>query len=674
MYLRQLLCCIAVCFSVHSIQAQSPQTSDLPLSRYGIYGNLGLISHSADFRAFPGVPNCCPKFQSGSGTGMSFGVLYELPFFRVWWLSLRAGYEDYSAKLTTREPELFSGGIQGEFEHRVTTTLSSFGLESMILYSPVRNLRIGAGIRAATVLSKEYSQVEVIVSPADQGVFSNGKSTRNDTSGTIPNANSIAINLLAGISYDLPLNASGTLFLTPGIQYSLGLLPIISEYDWKANSLQFGIAFKYSPKPSVDTPPEVPKLPEQEKPVIVEKTVTPPVVVKKKPNLTASISAVRVATGDIEQPIDKITIEEFASTALHPLLQYVFFEENSSEIPSKYLQITQQKSDDFSLRDFLGSNSMDVYYSVLNVVGYRMKTTPKTTVTLTGCNSNEGNELNNATLSRNRAESIKKYLVEVWGINGKRIKIEQRNLPTNPSNSAIKEGNEENRRVEISSNDGEIITPIIIDDTIRRVSTPVIRFLPKATAEAGLSDWTLTATQQNGISTAYNGTSILQPSIDWNISKQIVDSRLTGKIDYTLSVRDTERQVATSSGQIQVEQVTIQKKRDEKLADKLIDRYSLILFDFDKADLDRRNQSIISFIKKRITPDASVFITGYTDVTGDEEHNRRLAQQRAAATAQALNIKATVSDTQGEQQFPNTTPEGRFYNRTVEILVETAVK
>ena len=32
-------------------------------SRYGIYGNLGLISHSADFRAFPGVPELLPEIS-----------------------------------------------------------------------------------------------------------------------------------------------------------------------------------------------------------------------------------------------------------------------------------------------------------------------------------------------------------------------------------------------------------------------------------------------------------------------------------------------------------------------------------------------------------------------------------------------------------------------------------
>ena len=71
MKFRQLLGCFLVCISVHSLQAQAQQGGDQLFSRYGIYGNVGLISHSADFRAFPGVPNCCPKFQSGTGVPMA---------------------------------------------------------------------------------------------------------------------------------------------------------------------------------------------------------------------------------------------------------------------------------------------------------------------------------------------------------------------------------------------------------------------------------------------------------------------------------------------------------------------------------------------------------------------------------------------------------------------------
>ncbi|MBS1536789.1 MAG: OmpA family protein [Bacteroidetes bacterium] len=669
-----LLICLV--FSTLSLWAQTPtEGKDSSVVRYGVYGNIGFTSHTADFRAFPGVPNCCPKFQTGSGSGLSFGVLYEIPFSRQWFMSLRAGYENYSANLLTRESELLAGGIQGQFEHRIATQLASVGAESWLGYELFPQFNFQIGVRGGVVVQKNYSQIEVIVEPTDNGVFSNGKSFRNDTSGIIPNANTIALNLLSGISYSLPLNSSKTLFLVPEFQFSLGLLPIISGYDWQARGIHFGIALKYAPKPSAIIPPIIPDDSLKQVPVIVKKdTIPPPIPEKKKPMLSASITAVGVNSDGVEQPIDHIKIEEFASTALHPLLQYVFFDENSAEIPRKYSRIAPENTNKFSLLDYIGENSMEVYYGLLNIVGYRMRTAPKSTVTLTGCNSNEGNEKNNGALSRLRAENVKKYLVETWGIAPKRLIVEQRNLPVKPSNSSVDYGREENRRVEISSDEGEIITAIVLSDTLRSVTPPILRFQPHVKTDTGLAEWSISALYHHTVAMKYEGKSDIKTSIDWQLTNQINNDKISDTITYKLDVRDNYGQETTAVGFVPLERITLKKKQEEKLTDKTIDLYNLILFDFDKAVIDRRNMSILNFVKKRISSNSRVSIRGFTDQTGDEEHNSRLALMRATAAAQALGLKPSVANSKSEQHFSNTTPEGRFYNRTVIIKVETAVK
>ena len=203
---------------------------------------------------------------------------------------------------------------------------------------------------------------------------------------------------------------------------------------------------------------------------------------------------------------------------------------------------------------------------------------------------------------------------------------------------------------------------------------PPHRTCPIRAHRSAIAEWSLSATQPEGFPTKFEGNSELNSTIDLNVTKEMKGSKNASAIEYSFSVKDNEGQSVVKRGSIPIEQVTIQKKREEKLADKIIDRYSLILFDFDKADFDKRNQSILTFIKKRISPDARISIIGSTDRTGDEEHNTRLAQTRANATAQALGLTANVENSKGAQQFSDSTPEGRFYNRTVEILVETAVK
>ncbi|MGE3802396.1 MAG: OmpA family protein, partial [Candidatus Kapaibacterium sp.] len=82
-----------------------------------------------------------------------------------------------------------------------------------------------------------------------------------------------------------------------------------------------------------------------------------------------------------------------------------------------------------------------------------MKEYPNAKLTLTGCNSDEGVEKGDSGLSRSRAETIQDYLLNVWKVSPGRITLTSQNLPNVPSNPKTLEGKEENRRVEITSNE-----------------------------------------------------------------------------------------------------------------------------------------------------------------------------------------------------------------------------
>ncbi|MEP7220313.1 MAG: OmpA family protein, partial [Bacteroidota bacterium] len=141
-----------------------------------------------------------------------------------------------------------------------------------------------------------------------------------------------------------------------------------------------------------------------------------------------------------------------------------------------------------------------------------------------------------------------------------------------------------------------------------------------------------------------------------------------------LEVRDGAGQTFTTNGTLPVEQVTVRKKRVERIADKQIDRYSLIIFDFDKGDLNETNRKIAQFIKARIRPTAAVTIEGSTDRIGEAEYNKRLSEERARSTARALGVAGGTVRGIGESGlYDNDLPEGRFYCRTVSIVVETPV-
>ena len=68
-------------------------------------------------------------------------------------------------------------------------------------------------------------------------------------------------------------------------------------------------------------------------------------------------------------------------------------------------------------------------------------------------------------------------------------------------------------------------------------------------------------------------------------------------------------------------------------------------------------------------------ITGYTDRIGKDDYNLRLSQRRADQTAKELESTEASVTGLGEtiELHNNDLPEGRFYSRTVTIIVETPI-
>jgi hypothetical protein len=135
-----------------------------------------------------------------------------------------------------------------------------------------------------------------------------------------------------------------------------------------------------------------------------------------------------------------------------PILPYIFFEYNCSDIPGRYIH---PYADNVKINDVIEAN-----HSILNIIAKRLSEHPNATLTLTGTNSNSGSEFNNTKLSRDRAKSVLYLLIKCYNVNPSQIKLKVRNLPANPSDTSTKEGCEENRRVEIGCDDPSILAPV----------------------------------------------------------------------------------------------------------------------------------------------------------------------------------------------------------------------
>lgn len=382
-------------------------------------------------------------------------------------------------------------------------------------------------------------------------------------------------------------------------------------------------------------------------------------------------------------PVERRVRETF------PLRNYVFFEEGSIVVPDRYLLLEKNQVKDFKqdqLEVFIpkrlsgrSDRQMIVYYNILNIVGDRLGQNPSASIMLTGASA-EGVPDGLA-----MAESIKKYLVEVFAINASRIKTEGRIKPRIPSEQigGTKELallREEDRRVSIWSESEAMMMEFQSgpDAPLKPVEINAVQTAPIDSyvtfnvegAKKAFSSWSLEVRDEKGILQnfgPYTGESISIPG------KTIMGTKPQG--DYKVTMVGT-----TKSGMTVKREVPVSMKLWAPSEAEQGLRYSLI-FEFDKSDvISTYDKYLTDVVAPSIPKNGSVVIHGYTDVIGTEDSNLSLAWNRANEVKRiienALKFKGR-SDVRfevygfGEDQdlspFANDTPEERFYNRSVVI-------
>lgn len=438
-----------------------------------------------------------------------------------------------------------------------------------------------------------------------------------------------------------------------------------------------------------------------------------------------------------EYPIQTLRVEEFLATTMHPLLNYVFFDNGSYTIPRRYnrlapeqvRRITETKQ---PFEKILSAEStLEVYRNILNIIGSRMVLNPSSKLTLIGCKTGKekltiGSSASPQTLQQSkpsimlsttpttnvtgettatqqqsllqrltapedmkiseaRALAVKEYLQTVWGIAEERLIVQYRTLPEKFSNEQTPDGIAENRRVELIPSIPEIINVVAVQDTLRTVIPPVVRFRTNATSQVALTTWNVNVGQSTGTKSKrttqmlknLSGAGKPQDRIEWNTEREITTApKLTVPVQYTLTVNDESGANTSASGTLPLEIVSIAKKRAAKIADKEVNTFGLLLFDFNKAEITPQNAGILDIVRKLMRPESRISITGYTDRTGNALANKNLSLQRASTAASILNRPDATIDGRGSDGLlhDNTTPEGRFYCRTVNIVIENAVR
>ena len=662
--MRALVIIIA-CSSILLCQSSAQQQN----ARLGVIFQGGLDQHLTAFSRIPEAENCCPEFTGGLGRVFGIGAQYINTITPSFGLDIRVGYQSANVDLSTIESRFImnNGSLEtATIRHDLSTTSAMLALDALGRFSLNEKLHALGGITVGYNLSGSYSQSEVFVTPGN-ATFENGQRTRNQRESSLSSLSSLYLGVTGGLSYDIPVNADRTTFVSPEILLTLSPTNHLDNTSWLIQRLRAGVAVSIIP-PSADddlSPVELFDIARTRPVRPGSEAISVPV---------PSISAYGLTDDGQSSAVSSIRVEEFASNRIRPLLPYVFFDQGSYTLASRYRQINREQTEGYSLENFYNLDAMVTYYQGLNIIGKRLSERPDASITLTGCRDASESGFSED-LAKRRAMVIKSYLVDTWSVDPARIIIEDRALPLNASSTDSPDGSAENRRVEITSADPVILSPVGSKDTMRVFTPAGIRFSPSVVNNASVKTWTLFVSQQEQIIKASSGDVQPPASIDWRIAESArFIPRGVRNLEYMLVVQDSNGAIIPSESKtLQVSEVTMTDKAKMGGTDKTVDRYSLILFGFDRADISTENQRLIEEVRKNVSSRSTVKVVGYSDRVGDAAYNLALSEKRAKAVATALANERVSTTGLGETLplYDNDTPEGRFYSRTVEIIVET---
>jgi outer membrane protein OmpA-like peptidoglycan-associated protein len=653
------LCSLTIVTICHAQSLDS--TSEREVVSIGAYGGYGIATISGSF-AIDGnglfTPSTtCGKFETGSGNDLMFGAIAEMPLGNHWRIGLRPEFIQHTGTMrfrcvdpaNTRLPNGTVTVALTDFVADITGSAVSIRLDAG--WSPLKiPIEWFAGPVVSLPLSIRYRVWEEIVSPSSAEFVSGGQ-TREFGEGDFPGT-SVAVSLLGGMRYRAPI--SRKLTLLPEVSYRQALMAEAPDMALKFSAVQgtLGLVYRFDESESTLPPPP------------------PPVVATRQP-ATLKLALSLYSSNSEGKRSDTLYVRRNQTiiTEVHPLLNYIFFDSASGNIPDRYRQREGAGIASFGETNIHSTNNLDIYYNVLDIIGSRLRSFPGSVVTLTGTQpDNSPGPDGQADLAEQRARNVADYLRDRWGIEPRRITVESRQMPTTPSNPDKPEGAQENRRVEIATNDPRVIAPVLLSDTVRHFNAAEIEIAPQVATTEGIDRWEAKVISGRETLDVLSGVGAPPQTIQWGADSTDALAHAIGKaltVDYT--VVDRAGQTRSALAELPVRPIASGDSLQYGAG-----FYSLILFDFGRSILSPAHLRTIDLVNDRTTPTVRAHVFGFTDRLGEESRNLQLSADRANAVAK--HLKANVVEIVGRgintELYDNSLPEGRFYSRSVTIETE----
>lgn len=659
--------------------AQAPETPEpgdaLPSISVGAIGWGTMNIHRGDFSTYDGILEC-GTFDDAQTLGWGLGYVVDLPFTSRFSLSGRVYYWKGDGDFVTPNPTPIRIAVDDktlvplQTEHALETALDYGMIDLLLRYRFASPFYIAIGPSAGFAARAAYEQEERILSP-DGATFLNGLPTRKiiagnfDEQGTLNTSRVVRVGATGMIGAEIPI--ADRVALTPEAGFTFGLTGVLSSFDWTVHAVRAGIGVAYR----------------------LTGSSHPDTVLLAGPDVRAPKPVVAVRAFNRQNGIDlnyaDVVIAEERSTDLVPLLPYIFFESNESSIPDRYHRLTPVSSASFN-EENLRDSTIGVYHDLLNIVGSRMRRYPESTITLIGCREPLDDTSSTDALSLARANMVRDYLTSSWGIATERIGVKSRALPREVSNRSVADGRQENRRVEIETGDHRLVAPVVTRSGGIDIDPDALVIVPELQFAESIASWKMRVASEEGVELfARQGSGVPESRFSWILANADAHRLVpAGAAASTLRARlvaiTTEGEELVAEREIPVRRTFSSRLASgEVVRDSLVERYSLIFFDFDAPQITEFNSFAVEAIRNRMRTSSKVHITGLTDRIGDDAHNMDLSKRRAEKTSEKIRDRITpeVTTTEGggeKEVYNNDLPEGRMYNRTVMVEIVTPIE
>jgi hypothetical protein len=244
-----------------------PRTQEFSLLGVGVYGGVDyrpITMDAPNFRSLSAFPTCCPQ-KYGTQTTLNWLAGISFDYTLTSWLLLDVRAHLFSAKADFSQQEKILVGVNGagvetSIRHTLSMSLRSIGIEPSLkvrllpipittTYAPSLYLQLGVQSSYSVASNYQYEESIAQDSPV-RFLGSNGQpsTTRNQSSGPIPDMNLLQFALFAGLDSEIYLEREypAHWILAPFARYYVPLTAITAqnELSW-GNALQGGVALRY---------------------------------------------------------------------------------------------------------------------------------------------------------------------------------------------------------------------------------------------------------------------------------------------------------------------------------------------------------------------------------------------------------------------------------------------